>query len=84
MRAPEYICLASATSIMTVGAMEYDLRIIGVDRPGIGSSTPHVYDNVLDFATDPRRQCGWIGFERDPQLLDVLLNDRDCVLEKVG
>ena len=27
MRAPEYICLASATSIMTVGAMEYDLRI---------------------------------------------------------
>lgn len=33
-------------------AEEHDLRIIGIDRPGIGSSTPHVYGNVLDFATD--------------------------------
>jgi len=33
-------------------AEEHDLRIIGLDRPGIGSSTPHVYENVLDFATD--------------------------------
>jgi pimeloyl-ACP methyl ester carboxylesterase len=28
------------------------LRIIGVDRPGIGSSTPHVYRNVLDWTND--------------------------------
>jgi pimeloyl-ACP methyl ester carboxylesterase len=28
------------------------LRIIGVDRPGIGSSTPHVYENVLDWTQD--------------------------------
>ncbi|HEX2576582.1 MAG TPA: alpha/beta hydrolase [Aquihabitans sp.] len=28
------------------------LRIVGIDRPGIGSSTPHLYDHVLDFATD--------------------------------
>ncbi len=28
------------------------LRIIGVDRPGIGSSTPHVYDDVLDWTRD--------------------------------
>lgn len=28
------------------------LRIIGVDRPGIGSSTPHVYENVLDWTRD--------------------------------
>ena len=35
-----------------VVAEQHDLRIIGIDRPGIGSSTPHVYDNVLDFATD--------------------------------
>jgi pimeloyl-ACP methyl ester carboxylesterase len=28
------------------------LRIIGVDRPGIGSSTPHVYDDVLDWTDD--------------------------------
>ena len=28
------------------------LRIIGIDRPGIGSSTPHLYDNVLDWTAD--------------------------------
>lgn len=28
------------------------IRIVGVDRPGIGSSTPHVYDRIADFATD--------------------------------
>ncbi|MBM0123804.1 alpha/beta fold hydrolase [Pimelobacter simplex] len=27
-------------------------RIIGIDRPGIGSSTPHLYDNVLDWTAD--------------------------------
>jgi pimeloyl-ACP methyl ester carboxylesterase len=28
------------------------LRIIGIDRPGIGSSTPHLYDNILDWTAD--------------------------------
>ena len=28
------------------------LRIIGIDRPGIGSSTPHLYPNVLDWTAD--------------------------------
>lgn len=28
------------------------LRIIGIDRPGIGSSTPHLYPNVLDWVHD--------------------------------
>ncbi len=28
------------------------LRIIGVDRPGIGSSTPWVYESVLDWTED--------------------------------
>lgn len=28
------------------------LRIIGVDRPGIGSSTPHLYPDVLDWTAD--------------------------------
>ena len=28
------------------------LRIIGVDRPGIGSSTPHLYDNLVDWTGD--------------------------------
>ncbi len=28
------------------------LRIVGIDRPGIGSSTPHLYAHILDFADD--------------------------------
>ncbi|HET6165904.1 MAG TPA: alpha/beta hydrolase [Marmoricola sp.] len=33
-------------------AAENDLRIIGIDRPGIGTSTPHLYDNILDWTPD--------------------------------
>jgi pimeloyl-ACP methyl ester carboxylesterase len=33
-------------------ALAHDLRIIGVDRPGIGSSTPHLYPNVGDWTGD--------------------------------
>ena len=33
-------------------AEEHDLRIIGVDRPGIGSSTPHLYRDILDWTGD--------------------------------
>lgn len=33
-------------------AAEHDLRIIGIDRPGIGTSTPHLYANVLDWVGD--------------------------------
>lgn len=33
-------------------AEEHNLRIIGVDRPGIGSSTPHLYRDVLDWTAD--------------------------------
>ncbi len=40
-----------------------DLRIIGIDRPGIGSSTPHVYENVLDFATDLEIVADTLGLE---------------------
>lgn len=28
------------------------LRIIGIDRPGIGSSTPHLYPDILDWTHD--------------------------------
>jgi pimeloyl-ACP methyl ester carboxylesterase len=28
------------------------LRIIGIDRPGIGSSTPYLYPNLLDWTAD--------------------------------
>ena len=33
-------------------AAQHDLRIIGIDRPGIGSSTPHLYADVLDWVGD--------------------------------
>jgi pimeloyl-ACP methyl ester carboxylesterase len=33
-------------------AADHDIRIIGIDRPGIGTSTPHLYANVLDWTAD--------------------------------
>lgn len=33
-------------------AVRHDLRIIGVDRPGIGDSTPHLYHDILDWTGD--------------------------------
>ena len=33
-------------------AVEHGLRIIGIDRPGIGSSTPHLYPSILDWTAD--------------------------------
>ena len=33
-------------------AVEHGIRIIGVDRPGIGSSTPHLYDRISDWTGD--------------------------------
>ncbi|MGW0163197.1 alpha/beta fold hydrolase [Mycobacterium sp. NPDC003323] len=39
------------------------VRLIGVDRPGIGSSTPHQYPNVLAFAEDLRIIADTLGIE---------------------
>ncbi len=33
-------------------AEEWDIRIISVERPGIGASTPHIYEALIDFADD--------------------------------
>ena len=35
-----------------IAAVEEGIRLIGVDRPGVGLSTPHLYDQLIDFATD--------------------------------
>ncbi len=35
-------------------AAENDLRIIGLDRPGVGVSTPHLYADILDWTDDLR------------------------------
>ena len=33
-------------------AAERGVRLIGLDRPGVGSSTPHRYENIAAFAPD--------------------------------
>jgi pimeloyl-ACP methyl ester carboxylesterase len=33
-------------------AQERGIRLIGIDRPGIGSSTPHLYPEVFDWTRD--------------------------------
>ena len=50
-------------------AEEHDLRIIGVDRPGIGSSTPHLYPNILDWTGDLVELCDVLD-------IDTLRRDR--------
>ena len=35
-----------------LAAAELGLRLIGIDRPGVGHSTPHLYGCIGDFATD--------------------------------
>ncbi|AFM17643.1 putative hydrolase or acyltransferase of alpha/beta superfamily [Mycolicibacterium chubuense NBB4] len=40
------------------------IRLIGVDRPGIGSSTPHEYEKVIDFAHDLRTIADTLGIDK--------------------
>ncbi|OFJ51221.1 alpha/beta fold hydrolase [Mycolicibacterium grossiae] len=40
------------------------IRLIGVDRPGIGSSTPHQYRNVAAFADDLRTIADVLGIDQ--------------------
>src|SRR2546430_8412172 len=35
-----------------LAAQELGVRIIGVDRPGVGASDPFLYGSLLDFAAD--------------------------------
>jgi pimeloyl-ACP methyl ester carboxylesterase len=39
------------------------LRIVGVDRPGIGSSTPHLYRSIMDFSADLSRLLDSLGID---------------------
>lgn len=40
------------------------IRLIGVDRPGIGASTPHEYHQVIDFADDLRTIADTLGIDK--------------------
>ena len=44
-------------------AMDHDLRLIGLDRPGIGSSTPHLYRDILDWTGDLVEVCDVLGID---------------------
>jgi pimeloyl-ACP methyl ester carboxylesterase len=46
-----------------VYAEQMGIRLIGVDRPGIGSSTPHQYGTVADFAHDLRTIADVLGID---------------------
>ncbi|MDH6247334.1 alpha/beta hydrolase [Mycobacterium sp. OTB74] len=45
-------------------AARKNIRLIGVDRPGIGSSTPYQYQNVLGFADDLRTIADTLGIDQ--------------------
>jgi pimeloyl-ACP methyl ester carboxylesterase len=47
-----------------VYAEDHDIRLIGIDRPGIGSSTPHRYENILAFADDLRTMADTLGIDK--------------------
>lgn len=40
------------------------IRLIGIDRPGIGSSTPYQYQNVLEFTDDLRTIADTLGIDK--------------------
>ncbi|MGE2735232.1 alpha/beta fold hydrolase [Mycolicibacterium vaccae] len=45
-------------------AEDKGIRLIGVDRPGIGSSTPYEYGRVIDFAADLRTVADTLGIDK--------------------
>jgi pimeloyl-ACP methyl ester carboxylesterase len=45
-------------------AHQRNVRIVSVERPGVGESTPHAYDAVLDFARDVEQLCDALGIEQ--------------------
>ncbi|HYZ66695.1 MAG TPA: alpha/beta hydrolase [Mycobacterium sp.] len=47
-----------------VYAEQHQIRLIGVDRPGIGSSTPYQYDTVVAFAEDLRTIADTLGVDK--------------------
>jgi pimeloyl-ACP methyl ester carboxylesterase len=47
-----------------VYAEHHNVRLIGVDRPGIGSSTPHQYPAIAAFAEDLRTIADTLGVDR--------------------
>lgn len=40
------------------------LRVVGIDRPGVGLSAPHLYDSVFDFVADLELVVDQLGIDR--------------------
>lgn len=47
-----------------VYAEENHIRLIGIDRPGIGASTPYQYHAVVEFAEDLRTVADTLGIDK--------------------
>lgn len=45
-------------------AHERGVRIVCVERPGVGESTPHVYGKLVEFAADIEQLCDALGIGR--------------------
>ncbi|WP_231123801.1 alpha/beta fold hydrolase [Nocardioides sambongensis] len=45
-------------------ALEAGFRIVAVDRPGIGTSTPHLYSSIADWVGDLERLLDAVGVDR--------------------
>lgn len=45
-------------------ADERGIRILGIDRPGVGLSTPHRYDHLVDFTADLEIALDRLGVDR--------------------
>jgi pimeloyl-ACP methyl ester carboxylesterase len=45
-------------------ALAQNVRLIGLERPGAGDSTPHFYDKVLDWADDVEVALDHLGIDR--------------------
>jgi len=47
-----------------LAALERGVRLIGIDRPGVGDSTPHLYPSFLGFAHDIEAVADRLGLGR--------------------
>jgi pimeloyl-ACP methyl ester carboxylesterase len=47
-----------------VYAKQHGIRLIGLDRPGTGSSSPHLYENIAAFADDLATIAEILGIDK--------------------
>ncbi|HET9061946.1 MAG TPA: alpha/beta hydrolase, partial [Candidatus Binatia bacterium] len=45
-------------------ARSENLRVVGVERPGVGQSTPHLYNSIAEFAADIEELADRLEIER--------------------